>query len=55
MKPIINDKNSFTVKGVKFLIVKTSLENGIWYHSIKNLSTNKRNDNIPDHKIKKYF
>lgn len=52
---IINERNSFTVKDVQFLIVKTELEDGLWYHSVRNLTTNERRDKIPDHKIRRYL
>ena len=55
MTPIINERNTFTTKGVTFLIVKTSCNDGLWSHDIKNVETGKRKNDIPDHKIRKYL
>jgi len=52
---IINERNTFTVKGVTFLIYSTGIVNGLWFYSVKNLTTGERKTDIPYHKIKKYL
>ena len=52
---IINERNTFVVKGVTFLIYSTGIVNGLWFYSVKNLTTGERKTDIPYHKIKKYL
>jgi len=52
---IISERNTFTVKGVTFLIYSTGIIDGLWFYSVKNLTTGERKTDIPYHKIKKYL
>jgi hypothetical protein len=54
-QPIINESNTFIVKGVTFLIYSTGIINGLWVYGVKNLDTGEHKAGIPYHKIKKYL
>ena len=66
-QPIISERNTFKAKGVTFLIYSTGIVDGLWFYSVKNLTTGQRHEdenkhcegcrlcNIPYHKIKKYL
>jgi|TARA_R110002167_G_scaffold35792_3_gene114078 hypothetical protein len=54
-QPIISERNTFKAKGVTFLIYSTGVVDGLWFCSVKNLTTGERKTDIPYHKIKKYL
>jgi hypothetical protein len=54
-QPIVSERNTFKAKGVTFLIYSTGLIDGLWYYSVKNLTTGERKTDIPYHKIKMYL